>query len=45
MPSTQQVTIQSSHPLADQAPREEEKIVPLDDGLIMDTYDLNYDEL
>lgn len=31
--------------MAEQAPREEEEIVPLDDGMIMDTYNLTYDEL
>jgi len=46
MPITQQVTIQFPPPLTtEQAPIEEEEIVPLDDGLVMDTYNLTYDEL
>lgn len=43
--STQQVTIYSPHPPTEQAPREEEEIVPLDDGLVMYMYNLTYDEL
>lgn len=45
VPSTQQVTIQSPHPSTEQAPSEEEEIIPLDDGLVTSTYNLSYDEL
>jgi len=45
MPSTQEVTIRSSHPSIEQAPSEEEEIVPLDDGLVMETHNMAYNEL
>lgn len=45
MPRTQLVTIQSPHPPTEQAPREEEEIIPLDDDPVMDMYELNYDEI
>jgi len=45
MPGTQQVTIQCPHPLQKQAPSKEEEIIPLNDGPVMDTYNLTYEEL
>lgn len=46
MSRDQQATIQSSPPLiAKQALSEEEEIVPLDDGSVIDTYSITYDEL
>lgn len=46
MPSTQQVIIQSpTPPVADSAPGEEGEFVSLDENLVMDTYNLSYDEL
>ena len=41
---TQYVTIQSPHPLIEQAPSKGEAIFPLDDSLLMDTYNLTYDD-
>lgn len=45
MSSTEQVAIQSPHRLAKQGRSDEEKIIPLQYGPIMDTYDLNYEEI
>lgn len=46
MLSTQQIIIQSISPLTgEQAPREEDEIVPIEDCSIMDMYNLTYDEL
>lgn len=45
MLNTHQVTIQSPPPLiAEEAPSGEDELVPLE-GLVMDTYNLTYDEL
>lgn len=46
IPSTQQVTLQSSPPLTtEKAPSEGEEDFPLDDGVVMDMYNITYDEL
>ena len=46
MRSTQKVSIQYPHPPAvEQALSEEEEIIPLDGGLVMDMYNLTYDEI
>lgn len=46
MPITHQVTIQFPHPLVvEKAPSKEEEFVPFDDGPVMETYNMTYDEL
>lgn len=46
MSSTHKVTIQSpSPPVAEKALRKEEKTIPLDDGLVMDMYNMTYEKL
>lgn len=45
MPSTKQVAIQiAPPPTIELAPRKEEEVVPLDDDLVMDTYNFSYGE-
>ena len=46
MPITSQATVQIPPPsVAEQAPSEEVEVVPLDDDLFMDVYNLSFDEL
>lgn len=46
MSNTQHVAIQSPPPLTtNQAPSKDEEIIPLDEGPVMDTYNMTYNEL